>query len=122
MPLWNTGGDRFTLIPGEPKTVFDGEVLSDNDESISVALPGSSGTRGGLDIMWQVTFASAPTTVDYRLQVAMTDEDAQYFDTGPSMTATAGGAVTIGDVVANFARIKAVDADVQAATAKIMVR
>tara|TARA_R100000306_G_C4277724_1_gene93438 strand:- start:166 stop:528 length:363 start_codon:yes stop_codon:yes gene_type:complete len=120
MPIWNAVDYVETLNRGVAKTVF-AETLSDGNESQAMALPASRGTQG-VDLVWEVMFASAPSTVDYRLQSSLTNVDANFHDTGPTMTSNDGGAVTVGDIVANFVRIKAVDADSPSVTAKILIK
>ena len=120
MPLWSATATPIALTRGVPVTVFDAESLSDAEESIAVAIP-TDGTTRGADLTFTIVFGSAPTTVDYQLQVALNNVDAEYYDLGSPITATAGGKLTVSGVVARFARVKAVDADVQTVTSQIMV-
>lgn len=117
MPVWTATLPVKGLMSGVPVTVFDAETLSDNNESQAVAIPLK---KEGVSLTWTVLFGSTPTTVDYRLQVALNNVDAEYFDLGTTITDTAGGKVTVDGVVARFARIKAVDADVETVTSEIM--
>lgn len=120
MGLWVATGSITGLSKNTPVTVFNAESLSDGEESIAVALPADAHTKG-VDITFQILFGSAPTTVDYLLQVALNNLDASFFDiAGSNMTDTAGGKVTVNGVVARFARIKAVDADTETVTGIIM--
>ena len=117
MPLWNAVDYVETLNRGHAKTVF-AETLSDGNESQAMAI-----TCGrGMNLICEVAFGSTPTTVNYQLQTAIVNADASFHDTGPAITATAGGAVTVADIVANFVRIKAVDADTETVTAKILIK
>jgi hypothetical protein len=118
MGLWNTKSGE-ALQPGQFTTVFSAETLSDADASLSVALPAMKSRE--MNIMWDIQFGSSPTTISYVLQVAMDDVEASFHDTGDSITNTAGGAVTLSNIVGRFARIKATDADVELVTARIMV-
>ncbi len=121
MGLWVATGVITLITKNTPVTVFDGESLSDGEESIALALPNDGYTKG-IDITFQILFGSTPSTVDYLLQVALVNLDASFFDVaGSNMTATAGGKVTVNGVVAKFARIKAVDADTQTVTGILMV-
>ena len=117
MPIWNAVDAVEPLNRGIAKTVFS-ETLSDGNQSQAMAIP----PIGSIDIVWEVMFASTPSSVDYRLQTAITNVDANFHDTGPTMTANTGGAVTVGDLVTNFVRIKAVDSDSPSVTAKILIK
>jgi hypothetical protein len=117
MPDWTATLPVLGLMSGTPVKVWDAESLTDDDASQAVALP----PRDELDLTWDIVFGSTPTTVDYRLQVAINNVDAEYYDLGTTITSTAGGKVTVNGVVARFARIHAVDADVETVTAQIMV-
>ena len=119
MPIWTATLPVKGLMTGVPVAVFDAEVPTDGQESQAVALPFRKGKS--LNLTLAVKFASAPTTVDYQLQVAMNNVDAEYQDLGTAITATGGGQITVADVVARFARVQAVDADVEAVTAELMV-
>ncbi len=120
MPLWTATGAITLANKNTPITVFDAESLSDDETSIAVALPVDGNTQGN-DVTFQVLFGSTPTLVDYLIQVALENLDASFFDiVGSNMTDTDGGKVTITGVVARFARIKAVDADIQTVTGLIM--
>lgn len=120
MPVWTAALPIIALKQGIPTTVFDAETLSDNDESQAVAIPPDGNNRGA-DLTFTIIFGAAPTTVSYQLQVALNNVDAEYFDLGTPITDVAGGKTTIIGVVARFARIKAVDADVQTVASQIMV-
>lgn len=121
MPVWTATLPTIGLRRGVPETVFAAEALSDAEASVAVALPLES--RGGaVDITFDIEFGSTPTTVDYLLQIAMNNVDAEFYDiVGSNMTDTAGGKVTINGVVGRFARVKAVDADTETVTSRIMV-
>ena len=120
MPLWSATAVVTGLNRLEPVTVFDAEALSDGEESIAVAIPPRPGKQ--TNISFTIRFDSGtPTTVDYQLQVAVNNVDAEYYDIGSSMVDTAGGKVTINGIVARFARIIANDADTETVTAQILV-
>lgn len=119
MPVWTATLPVTGLMSGVPVPVFDTEALSDGNESQAVALPQR---KVSLDLTWDITFVSGtPTTVDYRLQVALENVDAEYRDLGATITSTGGGKVTLNGVVARFARLIAVDADVETVKGQIMV-
>jgi hypothetical protein len=118
MGTFNTTDRVETLQRSAPLTVFSAQTLSDGDKSTSVAIPYN---KNGNNIWWDLLFGSAPTTVSFILQVAMDNVEVSFHDTGDAVTAVGGGAITIANVVGNFARIKATDADVETVTARIMV-
>lgn len=120
MPLWSASARITKLSSGRPVTVFDAEVLSDGNKSSAVALPPSPSGQG-LDISYRISFASAPSTVDFNLQIAMNNVEAEFVDSGDAITSTSGGLVIVPNVVARFARLIAVDADTKAVTGEIMV-
>jgi len=119
MPLWTLSGTIGALMRGVPFEVFN-ETLSDGNESIALAIPQRSGE--GQDITYTIVFASTPTTVDYLLQVAVNNIDAEFYDVvGSNITDTAGGKVTVNGIIGRFVRVKAVDSDTISVTSEIMV-
>ena len=76
-------------------------VMTDGQETQAVALLPSIGGRG-LTLAFNVKFASAPTTVDYQLQTAMNNLDAEFFDIGSSMTATTGGLIVVPETLSTL--------------------
>ncbi len=122
MGLWTLSGAIQALSRHRiPVLVMDATVMTDGQETEAVALPPTPDGQG-LDLAFEVKFASAPTTVDYRLQVALNNIDAEFQDVSPFMTnaAAAGDIIAIGDIVGRFARVKATDADTIAVTITIM--
>jgi len=105
-----------------PVEVITGIVTTDGQETEAVALPPTPDGRA-LTLMMFVRFASNPPgTVDYQLQVAMNNLDAEFFDIGASMTnsETVGGIVITPNVVGRFARVIANDADTVAPTISLL--
>ncbi len=120
MPLWVATGTIQALMRNVPVTVFDAEALSDGEESIALAIPRRTGKTS--NITFTILFGSAPSTVDYLLQDALNNVDAEFYDiVGSNITDTAGGKLTVANVNGRFVRVKAVDADVETVTAQIMV-
>ncbi len=121
MPLWNAA-DNEALTPSRPVEVMTGTVMTDGQETQAIALP-TSPTNRAIDLAFVAKFASDPPgTVDYQLQVAFNNVDAEFFDLGSSMTnsETVGGMIIVTNVVARFARVIANDADSVAVTIEIM--
>jgi len=124
MPLWNATDFIQTLQPLVPITVMNATVMNDGEETQAVALPPSPINRA-IDLAFFVKFASNPPgTVDYQLQIAANNVDAEFFTIGSSMTnsETVGGLIVVPNVVARFARVKANDADTVAATISIFMQ
>jgi len=122
MPLWNNTDPLPTLLHLNPIEVMTATVMSDGEETQAVALPPSPNGQG-IDLAFEVRFASNPPgAVDYRLQLAFNNVDAEFQDVSPFMTnsETIGGITAIGDIVARFARVEATDADSVAVTITIM--
>ncbi len=122
MPLWTLSGAIQSLSRYRvPITLMDATVMTDGQQTIAVALPATPDGQA-LDLAFEVKFASAPTTVDYRLQLAFNNIDAEFQDVSPFMTTAtaAGGIVAIGDLVGRFARVEATDADSIAVTITLM--
>ncbi len=121
MPLWNNTDFVESLQSLQPIEVMTATVMTDGQETQAVALPPSPINRA-IDLAFFVKFASNPGAVDYQMQVAFNNVDAEFFDLGSAMTnsETVGGIIIVPDVVARFARVKAVDADIVAVTIAIM--
>ena len=123
MGLWvATGAIRALSRWRIPETLMDATVMTDGQETQAVALPPSPIKRA-LDLIFFAKFASnPPSTVDYQLQIALNNIDAEFFTIGSTMTnsETVGGQVIVPDVVARFARVIANDADTVAVTIAIM--
>lgn len=117
MPLWTNVGAITALTRSVPFTLLDEEVVVDTNTSIAVAVPPRSGQFQSLT--FTIAFGGVVTSVDYQLQVALLNVDAEFYDVGPSMTDIDGGKITVNDLNVNFARIIANDADVQEVTALI---
>lgn len=119
MPIWTATLPVLGLMRGVPVSVFDVEVPTDGQSSTAVAIPQRTGKN--VDLTFTIVFGSTPTTVDYQLQIAINNLDAEYYDLGTAITATGGGKITLTGVVARFARVQAVDADTETVTAQIMI-
>ena len=120
MALWTAAGIIQALSKWRiPATVMTATAMTDGQETEAVALPPTPDGRA-LTVAFEILFGSAPTTVDYQLQVAIDNLDASFFDIGSSMTATGGGIVTTANVVGRFARVIANDADTETVTIRIM--
>ena len=120
MGLWTLSGIIEALSRHRiPAVVMDATVMTDTQKTQAVALPPSPSGRG-LDIAFDVVFASAPSSVDYQLQTAMNNVDAEFSDQGSSMTANGGGTTVVTNVVARFARVIANDADTKAVTITLL--
>lgn len=122
MGLWTASGviqslSRYRI----PALVINATVMTDGQKTEAVALPPTPDGRG-ISVAFEVLFASAPSTVDYQLQVAFDNIDAEFFDNGSSMTANDGGITTINNVVGRFARVIANDADIRAVSIHIMTQ
>lgn len=121
MPLWNLA-DKELLTSLRPITVIDATVMTDGQKTQAVSLPPSP-TNRAIDLAFFAKFAANPPgTVDYQLQVAFNNIEAEFFDLGSSMTNTeeVGGMIIVTNVVARFARVIANDADSVAVTIEIM--
>lgn len=120
MPLWtaiNHVGLK-SLIPVEVNST----AMTDGQETMAVALPPSPYHKA-IDLIWFVKFAGNPSSaVDFQLQIALAQVDAEFFTIGSTMTnsETVGGQVIVADVVALFARVIATDAANEVPTISIM--
>lgn len=123
MALWTSSGIIQALSRHRiPALVMDATVMTDGQETEAVALPPVNGGEG-LTIAFEVKFASNPPgTVDYRLQLAFNNVDAEFQDVEPFMTTSeeAGDIISISGLVGRFARVKASDADTVAVTITLM--
>lgn len=123
MPLWNNTDFTETLQLGVPIEVMTATVMTDGQKTQAVAIPPNT-IRQGISLAFFAKFASNPGgTVDYQLQIAFNNVDAEFFVIGSTMTnsETVGGMVITSDLVARFARVIANDADTVAVTIQILM-
>ncbi len=120
MGLWTLSGIIESLSRHRiPVTVMSATVMTDGQKTEAVALPPNIG-GGAIVLAFETLFASTPSAVDYQLQTAMNNVDAEFFDIGSSMTDNGGGITVVTGVVARFARVIANDADTKAVTITIL--
>jgi hypothetical protein len=113
MPNYNAQVPPYSIFPGDVALAFNNEAPAAGQASQQFALPSYAGfPENGRTIRWQISFATAPTSVNIQLQTAINDVDAQYaVPTGAanmSSTLTAGDNLVAAGVRANFVRAKVV--------------
>jgi hypothetical protein len=113
MPNYNRQVPPYSIFPGDAAPAFNNEAPAAGQASQQFALPNYAGfTENGRTIRWQISFATAPTSVNIQLQTAINDVDAQYaVPTGAakmSSTLTAGDNLVAAGVRANFVRAKVI--------------
>jgi hypothetical protein len=113
MPNYNTQVPPYSIFPGDVALAFNAEAPAAGQASQQLALPSYAGfPENGRAIRWQISFATAPTSVNIQLQTAINDVDAQYaVPTGAanmSSTLTAGDNLVATGVRANFVRAKVI--------------
>ena len=113
MPNYNAQVPPYSIFPGDVALAFNNEAPAAGQASQQFALPSYAGhVDNGRAIRWQISFATAPTSVNIQLQTAINDVDAQYaVPTGAadmSSTLTAGDNLVATGVRANFVRAKVV--------------
>ena len=113
MPNYNAQVPPYSIFPGDVALAFNNEAPSAGQASQQFALPNYGGeTQNGRAIRWQISFATAPTSVSIQLQTAINDVDAQYSvptgATNMSSTLTAGDNLVATGVRANFVRAKVI--------------
>src|SRR6202142_490835 len=113
MPNYNTQVPPYSIFPGDVALAFNNELPAAGQASQQFALPSYAGfPENGRSIRWQISFATAPTSVSVQLQTAMNDVDAQY--AVPTGAANMASTLTTGDnlvatgVRANFVRAKVI--------------
>jgi hypothetical protein len=113
MPNYNTQVPPYSIFPGDVALAFNNEAPAAGQASQQFALPSYAGfPENGRSIRWQISFATAPTSVNIQLQTAINDVDAQY--AVPTGAANTSSALTTGDnlvatgVRANFVRAKVI--------------
>ena len=117
MPLYDQDAIVKGLMRMVPHQVLN-ETMSDGEKSEAVAIAPRSGQA--INITMDIRFTGGtPTSVEFQLQVAISNNDSRFRDLGPPMTDTDGGKITVTDVNAKFARILAVDADTENIVATI---
>jgi hypothetical protein len=113
MPNYNAQVPPYSIFPGDVALAFNNEAPAAGQASQQFALPSYAGfPENGRTIRWQISFATAPTSVNIQLQTAINDVDAQYaVPTGAanmSSTLTAGDNLVATGVRANFVRAKVI--------------
>jgi hypothetical protein len=113
MPNYNTQVPPYSIFPGPVALAFNNEAPAAGQASQQFALPSYPGfPENGRTMRWQISFATAPTSVDIQLQTASNNVDAQYaVPTGAanmSSTLTAGDNLVATGVRANFVRAKVI--------------
>jgi hypothetical protein len=107
MPNYNAQNPPFSVYPGDVVFPFNSESPAPPQASQQFALaPTVGGTGpGGREVVWQISFASAPASVNVVLQAADVDADANYqvLDTS---TNTAGERRQVVNIQAKFLRVK----------------
>ncbi|MGH9758380.1 MAG: hypothetical protein ACRD4M_11640, partial [Candidatus Acidiferrales bacterium] len=106
MPNYNTQNPPYSIFPGDVALAFNAEAPAAGQASQQFALPSYAGfPENGRTLRWQISYTSAPASINVALQTAMSDVDAQY-QTIDNSTATAGEARSVSGVRANFVRAK----------------
>ena len=113
MPNYNAQVPPYSIFPGDVALAFNAEAPAAGQASQQFALPSYAGfPENGRTIRWQISFATAPTSVNIQLQTAINDVDAQYaVSTGAanmSSTLTAGDNLVATARRANFVRAKVI--------------
>jgi hypothetical protein len=113
MPNYNAQVPPDSIFPGDVALAFNNEAPAAGGASQQFALPSNAGfPENGRTIRWQISFATAPTSVNIQLQTAINDVDAQY--ALPRSAANMSSTLTTGDnlvatgVRANFVRAKVI--------------
>ena len=79
MPNYNAQVPPYSIFPGDVALAFNAEAPAAGQASQQFALPSYAGfPENGRTIRWQISFATAPTSVNIQLQTAINDVDAQY--------------------------------------------
>jgi len=79
MPNYNTQVPPYSIFPGDVVLAFNAEAPAAGQASQQFALPSyAEFPENGRAIRWQISFATAPTSVNIQLQTAINDVDAQY--------------------------------------------
>jgi hypothetical protein len=113
MPNYNAQVPPYSIFPGDVALACSNEAPAAGQASQQFALPSYAGfPENGRTIRWQISFATAPTSVNIQLQTAINDVDAQYaLPTGAanmSSTLTTGDNLVATGVRANFVRAKVI--------------
>jgi len=106
MPNYSNTFPPFAVYPGDSVTLFNNENPAPPQASQQVAM---GNVYGGDDVGVSVliTYASAPTSVQIDIQIADTDQDANYFSIYSSTNA-AGENVNLNVQRHKFLRVKKV--------------
>ena len=113
MPTYSNTTPPYALFPGDVGYSFGsaagGEAMpADGTAGSQLAVPQPAGfPKQGHDVRWQTLFTGSPTAVNFVLQAALNDVDAEY-GTIDTSTVISGEARTVVDVAARFLRIKKV--------------
>src|SRR6202453_2204666 len=96
MPNYNAQNPPYSIFPDDVALAFNSEAPATGQASQQFALPSYAGfPDNGRTIRWQISFATAPTSVNIQLQTAINDVDAQY--AVPPVAANMSSALTAGD-------------------------
>jgi hypothetical protein len=111
MPNYNAQVPPYSIFAGDVALAFNAEAPAAGQASQQFALPSYAGfPENGRTIRWQISFATAPTSVNIQRQTAISDVDAQY--AVPTSAANMSSTLTAGDILvatgvrANFVRAK----------------
>jgi hypothetical protein len=78
MPNYNTQVPPYSIFPGDVVLAFNAEAPAAGQASQQFALPSyAEFPENGRAIRWQISFATAPTSMNIQLQTAINDVDAQ---------------------------------------------
>ena len=113
MPNYSARVPSYSIFPGDVALAFNNEAPAAGQASQRFALPSYAGfPENGRTIRWQISFATAPTSVNIQLQTAINDVDVQYaLPTGAanmSSTLNAGDNLVAAGVRANSVRAKVI--------------
>jgi hypothetical protein len=79
MPNYHPQVPPYSIFPGYVSLAFNNEAPAAGQASQQFALPSYAGfPENGRSIRWQISFVTAPTSVNFQLQTAINDVDAQY--------------------------------------------
>lgn len=106
MPNYNNAFPPFAIYPGDTVSLFNNENPTAPQASQQVAMADVYGADDvGASVL--ITYASAPTSVQIDIQIADTDQDANYFSIYSS-TNVAGENVNLNVQRHKFLRVKKV--------------
>lgn len=107
MPNYIATQPPLALYPGDVAFPFNAETPAAPQASQQFALGFYQGATAeqGRTVVWQTSFAAAPTAVNLTLQAAQVDADAEY-QTIDTSTAIAGERRSVPGVNAKFLRVR----------------